>query len=74
MSLLKRVKRIVEIINEYLYFLIVEMDDFKECDYGDVEGMLLEEWIKCYLDKNYLNMEMLEEFIDRLMGGLVKVN
>lgn len=70
----ERAKRTAEIINEYLHLPIVEMDDFKERDYGDAEGMLLEERTKRYPDKNYPNMETLEELTDRLMGGLVKVN
>ncbi len=70
----ERAKRTAEIINEYLHLPIVEMDDFKERDYGDAEGMQLEERTKRYPDKNYPNMETLEELTDRLMGGLVKVN
>ncbi|MCY9090713.1 histidine phosphatase family protein [Bacillus mojavensis] len=73
-SPLKRARRTADIINEYLNLPIVEMDDFKERDYGDAEGMPLEERTKRYPDKNYPNMETLEELTDRLMGGLVKVN
>lgn len=52
-SPLKRAKRTAEIINEYLHLPIVEMDDFKERDYGDAEGMPLEERTKRYPDNIY---------------------
>ncbi|WP_258728933.1 histidine phosphatase family protein [Bacillus atrophaeus] len=73
-SPMKRAKKTAEIINEYLHLPIAVMEDFKERDYGDAEGMSLEERRKRYPDKNYPNMETLEDLTARLMEGLVKVN
>lgn len=72
-SPLIRAKKTAEIINEYLKLPIIEMEEFKERDFGDAEGMSLEERTKKYPSKNYPNQETIEEFTERLMSGLKRV-
>jgi uncharacterized phosphatase len=73
-SPLIRAKKTAEIINEFLNLPIIEMEEFKERDFGDAEGMSLEErTTKKYNTKNYPNQQNIEEFTERLMTGLSKV-
>ncbi|MEC5425102.1 histidine phosphatase family protein [Virgibacillus sp. C22-A2] len=73
-SPLKRAKRTAEIINDRLNLPFVEMTDFAERFFGDAEGLLLEERMSTYPDKDYPNQEMREAFNTRVMTGLHKVH
>ena len=52
-SPLKRAKQTAEIINKNLNLSLIEMKDFLERDYGEAEGMLLEERTAAFPDKSY---------------------
>lgn len=53
---------------------MVEINDFSERDFGDAEGMTLEEILSTYPDGKYPNREEGHAFYTRIMKGLDKVN
>lgn len=73
-SPLKRAKQTAEIINQALHLPLIEMNDFSERDFGDAEGMTLEEIRSAFPDRNYPNKEDGSSFRNRIMAGLNKIN
>lgn len=73
-SPLKRAKQTAEIINENLNVPLIEMKDFLERDYGDAEGMVLEERISAFPDKSYPNQEDRLTLNNRIMTGIQEIN
>jgi|SRR5690625_252934 len=73
-SPLQRAKQSATIINEKLQLPMIEMEAFKEKNYGDVEGMTVEERNKLYPNKNYPNQETQLELTERVMKGIHKIN
>ena len=72
-SPLTRAKETAHLILKHVHAPLVIMDDFIERDYGDAEGMSLEERQKLFPDKQYPNMEPLETIQDRMLEGIEKV-
>ncbi|AOC57278.1 MULTISPECIES: histidine phosphatase family protein [Bacillus] len=72
-SPLTRAKETAHLILKHVDAPLVIMDDFIERDYGDAEGMSLEERQKLFPDKQYPNMEPLEAIQDRMVEGIEKV-
>ncbi len=72
-SPLKRAKQTAEIINEALNIDVIEMDEFIEKSFGDVEGMTLQERRSAYPDRNYPNQEDDEAFSSRIQKGIEKI-
>ncbi|GHH96742.1 histidine phosphatase family protein [Neobacillus kokaensis] len=73
-SPLLRAKRTAEIINDSLNVPLIVMEDFKEKYFGEVEGMTFEERRAKFPDQNYPNQEGEEDFVNRLLAGLQKIN
>lgn len=73
-SPLKRAKQTAEIINKNLNVSLIEMKDFLERDYGDAEGMVLEERISAFPDKSYPNQEDRLTLNNRIMTGIQEIN
>lgn len=73
-SPLKRAKQTAEIINKNLIVPLIEMKDFLERDYGDAEGMVLEERISAFPDKSYPNQEDRLTLNNRIMTGIQEIN
>ncbi|MFP3324971.1 histidine phosphatase family protein, partial [Planococcus sp. SIMBA_160] len=72
-SPLSRAKETAHLILKHVHAPLVIMDDFIERDYGDAEGMSIEERQKLFPDKQYPNMEPLETIQDRMLEGIEKV-
>ncbi|QZD59288.1 histidine phosphatase family protein [Bacillus pumilus] len=72
-SPLTRAKETAHLILKHVDAPLVIMDDFIERDYGDAEGMSLEERQKLFPDKQYPDMEPLEAIQDRMVEGIEKV-
>ncbi|KPN13166.1 phosphatase [Bacillus australimaris] len=72
-SPLTRAKETAHLILKHVHAPLVIMDDFIERDFGDAEGMSLEERQKLFPDKQYPNMEPLETIQDRMLEGIEKV-
>lgn len=73
-SPLKRAKQTAEIINKNLNVPLIEMKEFLERDYGDAEGMVLEERISAFPDKSYPNQEDRLTLNNRIMTGIQEIN
>ncbi|WP_047984396.1 histidine phosphatase family protein [Ornithinibacillus californiensis] len=73
-SNLIRAKKTAEIINSYLDLPFEELDDLGERDFGDAEGLTMDERNERYPDEQYPNQETKEAFCSRIMGGLDKVH
>lgn len=73
-SPLKRAKQTAEIINKNLNLSLIEMKEFVERDYGDAEGMLLEERTATFPDKSYSNQEDRLNLNNRVMAGIQEIN
>jgi len=73
-SPLKRAKQTAEIMNEKVNRLLVEMDEFVERGFGDAEGMTKLECTEKFPDKIYPNQEETEDFYNRVMSGVEKIN
>jgi uncharacterized phosphatase len=56
-SPLKRAKQTAEIINKDLNVPLIEMEEFLERNYGDAEGMTINERLSAFPTKNYPNQE-----------------
>lgn len=69
-SPLKRALMTTQIINESMQLPIIEMEQFKERHYGDVEGMLRQERKEKYPNNEYPNSETRSELTERAMSGL----
>lgn len=72
-STLKRARRTAEIINESMGLPFVEMAEFVERGFGEVEGMTIEERVNMYPDGKYPNQEDDESLVNRIMSGLNKI-
>ena len=73
-SPLKRAKQTAEIINKNLDLSLIEMKEFVERDYGDAEGMLLEERTSTFQGKSYSNQEDRLTLNNRVMAGIQEIN
>ncbi|PAV28447.1 histidine phosphatase family protein [Virgibacillus profundi] len=73
-SPLKRARQTAEIINNLLHLPFVVMEDFAERYFGDGEGMTYDERRMAFPDKNYPKQEETEDFLNRIMTGLKKIN
>jgi uncharacterized phosphatase len=73
-SPLQRAKETAQIINQHLNLPLIKMADFKERSFGDAEGMTTEERQKAYPSGSFPNQEKREEFNQRVMAGLEKIN
>ncbi|RUL56991.1 MULTISPECIES: histidine phosphatase family protein [Lysinibacillus] len=69
-SPLKRAKQTAEIINDALSLKLHVMDDFIERNYGEIEGLTLEERAVMYPDFQCPSQETLEEVKKRVMKGI----
>ena|SRR5690625_429025 len=69
-SPLKRAKQTAEIINEILNVPLFTMEEFKERNYGDVEGMSRTERDETFPDRQYPNAEQLTDLMERAMKGI----
>ncbi len=72
-SHLKRAKQTAEIINTYLQLPFEQMEEFAERSFGDGEGLTMDERLALYPDHQFPNQEELEDFSNRIMGGMEKV-
>ncbi|MCH1626394.1 histidine phosphatase family protein [Ferdinandcohnia quinoae] len=72
-STLQRARQTAEIINESIGLSFLEMEEFVERGFGEVEGMTIEERTKLYPDGQYPNQEDVETLLNRLMSGLKKI-
>lgn len=73
-SPLIRAKQTAEIINEEIRVPLIDMDEFIERNYGDAEGMSLQDRTLAFPDRNYPNQEKLEALNKRVTKGLNKLN
>ncbi|MRX56602.1 histidine phosphatase family protein [Bacillus idriensis] len=73
-SPLKRALETAQIINEGEKSQVLVMKEFIERDYGDAEGMTIEERQLAFPDKNYPNQESREFLNERITNGLTKIN
>jgi len=73
-SPLRRAKQTADIINNTIKVPIIEMAEFKERNFGDAEGMTLEERRETFPDKKYPNQEDRSSFHQRLKAGIQKIN
>lgn len=72
-SPLKRAKQTAKIIAERKRLPLVEMDEFIERNYGDAEGMTVEECQIIFPDREYPNQESKEDVRERVMNGLQQI-
>ncbi|WP_307440151.1 histidine phosphatase family protein [Bacillus sp. V2I10] len=73
-SPLKRALETAQIINEGEKSQVLVMKEFIGRDYGDAEGMTIEERQLTFPDKNYPNQESREFLNERITNGLTKIN
>nr|WP_187356777.1 histidine phosphatase family protein [Heyndrickxia shackletonii] len=73
-SPLKRAKQSAEIIQQKINVPLIEMEEFKERNFGDAEGMTLKERRESFPDKKYPNQEERISFQHRLKAGIRKIN
>ncbi|MBD1381074.1 histidine phosphatase family protein [Metabacillus arenae] len=73
-SPLKRAKQTAIIINDNLNLELIEMSDFKERSFGDAEGLTVEKRTKIYPDGKFPNQEEIEDFKERVVNGIEKIN
>lgn len=73
-SPLQRAKQTAEIINRFLNLPFYEIHEFIERDFGDAEGMTMEEVISAFPDRKYPNKEDRFSLNNRIMEGLRKIN
>lgn len=72
-SPLMRAKQTAEIINIKIKVPLIEMEEFLERNYGDAEGLTLEERMRVYPDKIYPNQEDQVSLRNRVMSGIEKI-
>ena len=72
-SPLIRAKETAEILNERLQLSMIEMDAFKERDFGDAEGMMPKERSALFSNRVYPNMETRDALIARIEQGLAYI-
>ncbi|BDH62187.1 putative phosphatase PhoE [Lysinibacillus sp. PLM2] len=73
-SPLRRAKQTAEIINGKLNLPLIVMENFIERDYGDVEGLTIEERALLYPEKNCINQESVELVSKRVFAGINKLH
>ena len=72
-SPLKRAKQTAKIIAEKKNVPLIEMQEFIERNYGDAEGMTVEECQIKFPDRQYPNQESKEDVRERVMNGLQQI-
>jgi uncharacterized phosphatase len=72
-SPLLRAKQTAEIISKKVNVSFVEMDDFMERNYGDAEGMTMEERSVAFPNNTYPNQEDRKSLNNRVMSGIEKI-
>ncbi|RTR34005.1 histidine phosphatase family protein [Robertmurraya yapensis] len=72
-SPLTRAKQTAEIVSSFIDKPLIEMAEFIERDYGDAEGMTVEERMTTYPNKNYPNQEDRLSLTKRIMKGLEQI-
>lgn len=72
-SPLARAKQTALIINEKIQLPFSEEKAFIERDYGDAEGLSIEERLSKFPDKKYPNQEDRSALIDRILLGLEEI-
>ena len=72
-SPLKRAKQTAKIIAERKRLPLIEMQEFIERNYGDAEGMTVEECQIKFPDRQYPNQESKEDVRKRVMNGLQQI-
>ena len=72
-SPLKRAKQTAAIISEKKRLPVIEMAQFIERNYGDVEGMTIEERLSKFPDRQYPNQESKTSVRKRVMAGLKQI-
>lgn len=73
-SPLLRAKQTAEIINQDFNIPLIEMTEFQERDYGNAEGMTINEREKAFPDKKYPNQEDRLSLSNRVMAGVKILN
>lgn len=73
-SPLQRAKQTAEIINESLKIPLIVLDDFIERNYGDIEGLTIEERASMFPDFQCNNQESIEFVKKRVIEGLDKLH
>ncbi|MFC5735095.1 histidine phosphatase family protein [Cytobacillus gottheilii] len=73
-SPLSRAKKTAEIIQNQVGVPLKVMEDFTERHFGKAEGMTPEERQQHFPDKNYTDMETVEELTPRLQEGLMRIS
>lgn len=73
-SPMKRAKQTAELINQELGLELIEMGQFKEKYFGEVEGMEKDERFKKFPDRNYPNQEPTLDLHNRIMDGLEAIH
>lgn len=72
-SPLARAKQTAEIVSSFIDKPLIEMAEFIERDYGDAEGMTVEERMTTFPNKNYPNQEDKLSLTKRIMKGLEQI-
>lgn len=73
-SPLQRAKQTAEIINEELQLPIVVMEEFIERDYGEIEGLTIEERLKYFPNSECPSQEKFEVVRERVMSGINRLH
>ncbi len=73
-SPLERARQTAEIMNRSLQLPLYEINEFIERDFGDAEGMNMQEIIAAFPDRKYPNKEDGSTLLERIMLGLDKIN
>lgn len=73
-SPLQRAKQTAEIINEELQLPLVIMEEFIERDYGDIEGLTIEDRKKYFPNFDCSNQESFELVRERVMTGINRLH
>ncbi len=69
-SPLTRAKLTAEIINQTLSLPLIEMSEFRERDYGDVEGLTFTERNDKFTGRDCPNQETRDSVMERVMDGM----
>ena len=72
-SPLKRAKQTAKIIAERKRLPLIKMPEFIERNYGEAEGMTVEERLLKFPDLQYPNQETKEDVRERVMNGLQQI-
>ncbi|WP_409250824.1 histidine phosphatase family protein [Bacillus sp. SCS-153A] len=72
-SPLKRARRTAEVINESLGIPLIEAEEFAERNFGEAEGLLIEESRRKYPNGGSPGQESREEVLSRVLVGIDKI-